>query len=182
MSNDAVKVEPGLSRAPSSSAELLKWLDRNQSESVLRNPSTILDHEAGLASMLYQSCIHMFEAIWKQFKKDHKKTRVQQARTRENLSCLVLWGDQLDLGCLDACLERSTEIRDCVLEALHDIGQTLIDGMLNGANHCPFYSSFLLLQTPSQSTHITAAQSNDLQITLFSSLTGHEQVSAALNL
>ena len=39
-----------------------------------------------------------------------------------------MWGDLFDHGRLDACLDRSTEIRDCVLEGFHDIGKTLIEG------------------------------------------------------
>lgn len=123
-----IKVEPGRSRAPSSNAELLKWLDQHRKATVHRNASTDLDHELGFASILYQTCLQLFGEIWKRLKQDRKRPRASQARTRENLSRLVLWGEFLDHGRLDACLDRSIEIRDCVLGVFHAIGKSLIEG------------------------------------------------------
>ena len=123
-----IKVEPGRARALSSNAELLKWLDRHHKATIHRNTSTDPDHELGFASILYQTCLQLFGEIWKRLRQDRKRPRAWQAWTRDNLSRLVLWGDFLDHGRLDACLDRSTEIRDCVLEVFHNIGKTLIEG------------------------------------------------------
>src|ERR1700722_17191658 len=123
-------VELGRGRVLASNAELLKWLDRHQKAAVLRNTSMNLDHEVGFASIVYQTCLQLFGEMWKSFNKDRNRPRAWQAKTRENLSRLVLWGDLFDQGRLDACLDRSTEIRDCVLEGFHDIGKTLIEGAI----------------------------------------------------
>jgi hypothetical protein len=128
MSNKVDEVEPGRGRTLSSSAELIKWLDRHCKATVHRNTSTDLDHELGFASILYQTCLQLFGEIWKRLNQDRSRPRAWQAQTRDNLSRLVLWGDFLDHGSLDACLERSTEIRDCVFEVFHGIGKTLIEG------------------------------------------------------
>jgi hypothetical protein len=122
-------VELGRGRAPTSNAELLKWLDRHQKAAVPCNSSTNPDHEVGFVSIVYQTCLQLFGEMWKSFIKDQNRPRAWQAHTRENLTRLALWGDLFEHGRLDACLDRSTEIRDCVLEALHDIGKTLIEGM-----------------------------------------------------
>jgi hypothetical protein len=119
---------PRPGRALSSSAALLKWLDQHRKASVSRHTLAGLDHELGFASTLYQTVIQLFGEIWKRFNHDRSRPRAWQARTRNNLSRLALWGDSLEHGCLDACLERSREIRDCVLEVFRDICKTLIKG------------------------------------------------------
>jgi hypothetical protein len=135
--------ELGRGRALASNAELLKWLDRHQKAAVLCNTSTNLDHEVGFASIVYQTCLQLFGEMWKSFIKDRNRPRAWQAQTRENLTRLVLWADLFEHGRLDACLDRSTEIRDCVLEAFHDIGKTLIEGTVTWGALLAFLLSLL---------------------------------------
>jgi hypothetical protein len=139
-SSDAI----GRGRALASNAELLKWLDRHQKAAVLRNASTNLDHEVGFAATVYQTCLQLFGEMWKSFNKDRNRPRAWQAKTRENLSRLVLWGDLFDQGRLDACLDRSTDIRDCVLEGFNDIGKTLIEGTVRFGGICSYFCCPLL--------------------------------------
>jgi hypothetical protein len=121
-------MESGQDRTLSSNTALLEWLDRYQNAAGLRSASANLDPELGFASIVYRTCLQLFGEIWKSLNKDRNRPGTWQARTRHNLSRFVLWGDGFDHGCLDACLDRSTEIRDCVLEVLRDIGKTLVEG------------------------------------------------------
>jgi hypothetical protein len=180
MNDKVIKLEVGQGRALSSRAEPLKWLDRNQTGSVLRNASTSLDDNVELVSILYRSCLQLFGAIWRQLNLECDSPLAQQARTRDNLSRLVLWGDLLDHGRLDACLYRATEIRDCVLEALHDIGKALIEGALDSPRHRSGVSQFLLHPFHLRPSYISSGRLHDLQIQILR-LMGYEKVSTVLD-
>ena len=83
----------------------------------------------GLATALYQQCVGLLRIHFRQMKADSSWLQEQQGATRHNLGQLILWGEDLCGGQLEACLAHSSSLQISVLEVLNSLGAALIVGM-----------------------------------------------------
>ncbi len=123
------KTGRGQGRASVSDAKLLTWLEGNSKTSASSHPMPVNDiHNLGFASVLYDACLQVLADIWNICRRDPGTSRSDRALIRESLTRFVLWGDTFGDGRLDACLEQSRELRECVFETFLNIGSTLEKG------------------------------------------------------
>ena len=122
-------------------ARLRSWIDQSE-----RNQNIIsTEHEHHeIATTLYQTCVDLYRGIWDCYRRDGKKSGKFRDQIRDNLSQLLLLGDTVENGRLDACLGYSDDLKECVLDILSHIAETLIgDTHINarvtpsGRRKCP---------------------------------------------
>ena len=112
-----------------------EWLESSSSNLLtIDGQSAYGKDEAGLAAQLYSLCRRVLGDLCSQ-KQDLPSTRP----LREELTKLYLWGQSFGPGELDIALEHSDDARYIVLDALGEIGRSLLRGKFleTQANHFP---------------------------------------------
>ena len=110
----------------------LQWLDANASDNETRRALlTEEESDQGLASSLFQQCVHALRDFQKE---EHEKcpSTSRKDSLRESIGTLRLWGDTFGAGELDKALDQSDELKESVLEQFVNIGRLLLQGMKAG--------------------------------------------------
>lgn len=107
-----------------------EWLESSSSNLLtIDAQSAYGKDEEGLAAQLYSLCRRVLRDLCSQ-KQDLPSTRPHSLLLREELTKLYLWGQSFGPGELDIALEHSDDARYIVLDALGEIGRSLLRGKI----------------------------------------------------
>jgi hypothetical protein len=107
---------------------LPKLIDESEENQSTIEADALKSYDRGFTSTFLNNCQHLLAEIWRCCSQDQRRAVIQQNRIRNNLSRLISWGDSINNEQLDARVNRSAELRGCILEILHKIGTVLIKG------------------------------------------------------
>ena len=109
-----------------------EWLESSSSNLLSIDGQLVYDEdEQGLASQLYSLCKSVLRDLCSQEQGPPSK-RSQSLLLKEELTKLYLWGQNFSPGELDTALGHADDARYIVLDALGNVGQSLLRGKISG--------------------------------------------------
>ena len=108
-----------------------EWLESSSSYSAKSKGQQSYDEgEQGFAAQLYSLCQSVLGDLCSQGQRSSSSRSWQSLLLREELAKLYLWGHDFGPGELDTALDYSDDARYLVLDALTDIGCSLLRGKI----------------------------------------------------
>ena len=107
-----------------------EWLESSASNLTVSSEQWSHDHdetEEGFAAQLYSLCQSVLGNLCQD---PPSSRRLQSLHLREELAKLYLWGHSFGPGELDSALGYSDDARYRVLDALADVGRSLLHGKI----------------------------------------------------
>lgn len=102
------------------------WIDENTDGCAGQSGES----EEGFASIFYESCMKLFQQLYKESCRTSSLSQQEQHRLKEDLGRLFLWGDGFGDRMLDQILGQSLELRNTVLGFISGIGKVLTGSKL----------------------------------------------------
>lgn len=107
------------------------WLESSPSDPATTDGERLHDEdEEGFAAQLYSLCRIVLGGFCSQ-EHGSSSRRLQSVLLREELAKLYLWGQSFAPGELDTAVDYSDDVRYLVLDALGDIGRSLLRGKIS---------------------------------------------------